>query len=136
MVEGRITSACNSARLEYSIIDRSEFMNELQTSFFILVLLSQVGIFRKSGVKSRIAKLREVIEESMPGDTLDTYDLQQAYDVADMLKQYFRELPDSLLTTKMSDTFVGIFQRKQHIHSNPQYSIIQVLCRESHKSIN
>ena len=25
-----------------------------------------------------------------------------AYDVADMLKQYFRELPEPLLTTKMS----------------------------------
>lgn len=63
-------------------------------------------------MKSRIAKLREVIEESAQGDTLDTYDLQQAYDVADLLKQYFRELPDSLLTTKMSDTFVAIFQCK------------------------
>lgn len=85
----------------------------LFVSGIIYVILSvQVGIFRKSGVKSRIAKLREVIEESTQGDTLDTYDLQQAYDVADMLKQYFRELPDSLLTTKMSDTFVAIFQRK------------------------
>lgn len=71
-----------------------------------------MGIFRKSGVKSRIAKLREAIEESTQDDTLDTYDLQQAYDVADMLKQYYRELPDSLLTTKMSDTFVAIFQRE------------------------
>lgn len=77
----------------------------------LLMCFLQVGIFRKSGVKSRIAKLRESVEESQ-GDTLDGYDLQQAYDVADMLKQYFRELPDSLLTTKMSDTFVAIFQRK------------------------
>lgn len=75
----------------------------------------QVGIFRKSGVKSRIAKLREVIEESTQNSTLDTYDLQQAYDVADLLKQYFRELPDSLLTTKMSDTFVAIFQCKYSV---------------------
>jgi len=43
---------------------------------------------------------------------MDVFDLQQAYDVADMLKQYFRELPESLLTTKMSETFVAIFQRK------------------------
>lgn len=43
---------------------------------------------------------------------METYDLQQAYDVADMLKQYFRELPDTLLTAKMSDTFIAIFQRK------------------------
>lgn len=72
---------------------------------------SQVGLFRKSGVKSRIAKLKEVIEDSH-GDVMETYDLQQAYDVADMLKQYFRELPDTLLTAKMSDTFIAIFQRE------------------------
>lgn len=74
----------------------------------------QIGLFRKSGVKSRILKLKEVIEESH-GDVMETYDLQQAYDVADMLKQYFRELPDTLLTAKMSDTFIAIFQRKQII---------------------
>lgn len=45
---------------------------------------------------------------------METYDLQQAYDVADMVKQYFRELPDTLLTAKMSDTFIAIFQRKFH----------------------
>lgn len=75
--------------------------------------LDQVGLFRKSGGKSRIIKLREQIEliESTP-ECMDIYDLQQAYDVADMLKQYFRELPESLLTTKMSETFVAIFQRK------------------------
>lgn len=62
-------------------------------------------------MKSRIAKLKEVIEDSQ-GDVMETYDLQQAYDVADMLKQYFRELPDLLLTAKMSDTFIAIFQRE------------------------
>lgn len=71
----------------------------------------QVGLFRKSGVKSRIAKLKELIEDSQ-GDVMETYDLQQAYDVADMLKMYLRELPDTLLTAKMSDTFLAIFQRK------------------------
>ncbi|KAH8340532.1 hypothetical protein KR059_000706 [Drosophila kikkawai] len=73
--------------------------------------LDQVGIFRKSGGKSRIIKLREQIEVSdTTAECMDVFDLQQAYDVADMLKQYFRELPESLLTTKMSETFVAIFQ--------------------------
>lgn len=43
---------------------------------------------------------------------MSVYDIQQAYDVADMVKQYFRELPDMLLTAKMSETFVAIFLRK------------------------
>ncbi|KAH8351240.1 hypothetical protein KR084_012201 [Drosophila pseudotakahashii] len=73
--------------------------------------LDQVGIFRKSGGKSRIIKLREQIEVTdSTAECMDVFDLQQAYDVADMLKQYFRELPESLLTTKMSETFVAIFQ--------------------------
>ena len=45
-------------------------------------------------------------------DLLAIFDGHQAYDVADMVKQYFRELPESLLTNKMSETFVAIFQRK------------------------
>lgn len=80
----------------------------------------QVGLFRKSGVKSRIQKLKEVIENSSD-DISETFDLQQAYDIADMVKQYFRELPDTLLTTKMSDTFVAIFQRK-HCFSTTFFS--------------
>ncbi|CAG9855132.1 unnamed protein product [Phyllotreta striolata] len=66
----------------------------------------QVGIFRKSGVKSRIQMLRNKIESNSMID----YTEQQCYDVADMLKQYFRELPEMLFTAKLSETFVLIFQ--------------------------
>ncbi|XP_056646432.1 stAR-related lipid transfer protein 13 [Diorhabda sublineata] len=66
----------------------------------------QVGIFRKSGVKSRIQMLRNKIEYNSMID----YSEEQCYDVADMLKQYFRELPETLLTGKLSETFVLIFQ--------------------------
>lgn len=41
-----------------------------------------------------------------------------------MVKQYFRELPDTLLTAKMSETFVAIFQRK-----------LLTLCHSSEKSL-
>uniref|UniRef100_L7M6I2 Rho gtpase-activating protein 7 n=1 Tax=Rhipicephalus pulchellus TaxID=72859 RepID=L7M6I2_RHIPC len=65
------------------------------------------GLFRKSGVRSRIQKLRS-LHESATGPI--SYEQHQAYDVADLLKQYFRELPDGLLTSKLSDTFLCIFQ--------------------------
>ncbi|XP_050313792.1 rho GTPase-activating protein 7 [Anthonomus grandis grandis] len=65
-----------------------------------------VGIFRKPGVKSRIQALRNVVETSNCVD----YSTQQSYDVADMIKQYFRDLPERLLTNKMSETFILIFQ--------------------------
>lgn len=61
---------------------------------------------------------------------METYDLQQAYDVADMLKQYFRELPDTLLTAKMSDTFIAIFQRKS------DFPLTFDLAAESHRGDN
>ena len=43
-------------------------------------------------------------------DSID-FESLQAYDVADLLKQYFRELPECLLTTKLSETFISIFTR-------------------------
>ncbi|KAK3599497.1 hypothetical protein CHS0354_006631 [Potamilus streckersoni] len=65
-----------------------------------------VGIFRKSGVRSRIQKLRHEIEANP--ESVD-FEQLQAYDVADLLKQYFRELPECLLTNKLSDVFICIF---------------------------
>ena len=72
-------------------------------------LLSQVGLFRKSGVKSRIQALRDMNESSPEGIS---YEGQSAYDVADMLKQYFRDLPEPLFASKLADTFLQIYQCK------------------------
>ena len=90
--------------------------------------LDQVGLFRKSGVRSRIARLKEACEawtapqpagpyfssnadaESSQPDLSVDFDQHQPYDVADMVKQYFRELPEALMTNKLSETFVTIFQ--------------------------
>lgn len=69
--------------------------------------LDQVGLFRKSGVKSRIQALRQM-NESCP-DHVD-YEEQTAYDVADMVKQFFRDLPEPLLTSKLGETFLHIYQ--------------------------
>uniref|UniRef100_A0A8D0KUD6 StAR related lipid transfer domain containing 8 n=1 Tax=Strix occidentalis caurina TaxID=311401 RepID=A0A8D0KUD6_STROC len=69
--------------------------------------LDQVGIFRKSGVKSRIQALRHMNETS-PDHV--NYEGQSAYDVADLLKQYFRDLPEPIFTSKLTDTFLQIYQ--------------------------
>ncbi|XP_062593844.1 rho GTPase-activating protein 7-like [Saccostrea cucullata] len=65
-----------------------------------------VGIFRKSGVRTRIQKLKNEVEANP--DSVNFQELQ-AYDVADLLKQYFRELPECLLTNKLSEVFINIF---------------------------
>ncbi|XP_074486122.1 rho GTPase-activating protein 7 isoform X2 [Sebastes fasciatus] len=72
--------------------------------------LDQVGLFRKSGVKSRIQALRQMNEASGADGGGVNYEGQSAFDVADMLKQYFRDLPEPLLTSKLSETFLQIYQ--------------------------
>ncbi|XP_077165316.1 stAR-related lipid transfer protein 8 [Paroedura picta] len=69
--------------------------------------LDRVGLFRKSGVKSRIQALR-LMNEVSPENV--NYDGQSAYDVADLLKQYFRDLPEPIFTFKLTDTFLQIYQ--------------------------
>ena len=83
--------------------------------------LDHIGLFRKSGVRSRITKLKELCEawslaaaNGCDDDPLQPAPIDfgehQSYDVADMVKQYFRELPEALMTNKLSETFVTIFQ--------------------------
>lgn len=74
--------------------------------------MDQIGLFRKSGVKSRIAKVKAIVETSPDCDSLELFEGQQPYDVADMIKQYFRDLPESLFTNKLAETFIAIFQRE------------------------
>lgn len=74
-----------------------------------LLFPSQVGLFRKSGVKSRIQALRQQCELSP--DSV-SYEDQSPYDVADMVKQFFRDLPEPLLTSKLGETFLHIYQCK------------------------
>ncbi|KRZ75853.1 Rho GTPase-activating protein 7 [Trichinella papuae] len=68
--------------------------------------LDAVGIFRKSGVRSRIQKLKSLCDD--PSAAPVDFDQYQAWDIADLIKLYFRELPDQLLTTNLSETFIYI----------------------------
>ena len=63
-------------------------------------------------MKARIEKLKNQIELNPGKIDLDGY---SAYDVADMLKQFFRELPEPLLTNKLSDTFIAIHKGKYFV---------------------
>ncbi|XP_021266280.1 rho GTPase-activating protein 7-like isoform X2 [Numida meleagris] len=69
--------------------------------------LDQVGLFRKSGVRSRILSLREMNETS-PNNVC--YEGQSAFDVADMVKQYFRDLPEPIFTSRLCESFLHIYQ--------------------------
>lgn len=87
---------------------------KLVTCVFImkeLLFSPQVGIFRKPGVRSRIQKLRELHEN----DEDVQYDTFGPCDIADMVKTYFRELPEVLLTNKLSEIFITICQCKLNV---------------------
>ncbi|KAG9265918.1 rho GTPase-activating protein 7-like isoform X1 [Astyanax mexicanus] len=69
--------------------------------------LDQVGLFRKPGVKSRIQYLRDMVEADPDGFSFEG---QSAFDVADMLKQYFRDLPEPVFSSKLCESFLHIYQ--------------------------
>ncbi|NWY53132.1 RHG07 protein, partial [Chionis minor] len=81
--------------------------------------LDQVGLFRKSGVKSRILSLREM-NETNPNNVC--YDGQSAFDVADMVKQYFRDLPEPIFTSRLCESFLHIYQ---YVPKDQQFQAVQ-----------
>ncbi|KAI1285918.1 GTPase-activating protein CdGAPr [Halotydeus destructor] len=68
------------------------------------------GIYRLSGVISNIQRLRLVFEDEDIPDLNDERISQDIHCVASLLKLYFRELPDPLLTYKLYDKFVHAMQ--------------------------
>ncbi|MCJ8740539.1 hypothetical protein PDJAM_G00060110 [Pangasius djambal] len=81
--------------------------------------LDQVGLFRKSGVKSRIQYLRDMIEADPDGFSFEG---QSAFDVADMIKQYFRDLPEPIFSSKLCESFLHIYQ---YFPKDQQFAAVQ-----------
>lgn len=78
--------------------------------FIRKIAQQEVGIFRKNGVKTRITKLKELIDKNEPINFQNS-DFT-VFDVADMIKLYFRELPECLLTNKLSDILLTNYNSK------------------------
>jgi hypothetical protein len=55
------------------------------------------GLFRKPGVKSQIDHLRTRIETTNSSMEIIKFDEYQPFVVADVIRQYFRELPECLI---------------------------------------
>ena len=71
------------------------------------------GIYRLSGQKGKIMQLRELFNN----DNLNSFinpDQFTLNDVASLLKQYFRELPDALLTSERHDAFLAAVAVPDH----------------------
>lgn len=89
--------------------------------------INSVGIFRKSGVKSRILSLKEQLEK---GSDMNLSEVC-AFDLADVVKTWFRELkPKQLLSQTIIDSFKQN-KKKLTFCSIPdtQRTVLQIILR-------
>lgn len=70
---------------------------------FLKKHLEVEGLFRKSGSVNRQRILRDFIERD---GSCCSCEFAQPHDVAALVKQFFRELPDPLLTNRLTPTFL------------------------------
>lgn len=63
------------------------------------------GLYRKSGLSSKVRELRRLLDES-PEEGVDRLDLYAVHVRASVLKSFFRELPEPLLTFDLYDDFI------------------------------
>jgi len=76
------------------------------------------GLFRKPGVKSKIDRLRSQIETMNEFPTelplgIIKFDEYQPYVVADIIRQYFRELPECLIPPIITRLLCDLLKRKR-----------------------
>ncbi|XP_074652867.1 uncharacterized protein LOC141907189 [Tubulanus polymorphus] len=71
------------------------------------------GIFRLSGVASNIQKLRCAFDENRIPELTEEEYLQDIHCISSLLKMYFRELPNPLLTYQLYDKFASAVQDEE-----------------------
>ncbi|XP_054262613.1 rho GTPase-activating protein 11A-like isoform X2 [Macrosteles quadrilineatus] len=88
----------------------------IETCDYLRDMIETEGIFRKSGVAVRQKELKRIV---MNGGKLSVGGEIKAYDVADLLKLFFRELPEPCIPYMFHDTlqrcFDNIDRRKEAV---------------------
>ncbi|KAG8199000.1 hypothetical protein JTE90_001799 [Oedothorax gibbosus] len=85
------------------------------------------GIYRLSGVSSNIQRLRLAFDEDRPLNLGDPATVHDIHSVASLLKMYFRELPNPLLTYQLYDKFVNAVQSVEDIRLLRVRDVVQQL---------
>ncbi|XP_042895156.1 uncharacterized protein [Parasteatoda tepidariorum] len=93
------------------------------------------GIYRLSGVTSNIQKLRIAFDEDRVPNLVDEAILQDIHCVASLLKMYFRELPNPLLTFHLYDKFVSAVQAEEDLRLLKLRDVVQQLPPPHYRSL-
>ncbi|CAL1265806.1 unnamed protein product [Larinioides sclopetarius] len=93
------------------------------------------GIYRLSGVTSNIQKLRLAFDEDRVPNLLDEAIIQDIHCVASLLKMYFRELPNPLLTFHLYDKFVNAVQADEDMRLLKLRDVVQQLPPPHYRSL-
>jgi len=96
---------------------------------FLRKHLTVEGLFRKSGSVGRQKMLREIAEKE---GTCCSCDFAQAHDIASLVKQFFRELPDPLLTTRLSQAFINCNMLTEQNDSISALALCCILLPDEH----
>ncbi|KAG7282895.1 hypothetical protein CRUP_018395, partial [Coryphaenoides rupestris] len=75
--------------------------------------LQTVGIFRVGSSRKRVKQLREEFDQGMEEVSLD--EEQSVHDVAALLKEFLRDLPDPLLTRELYTAFINSIDTLQRL---------------------
>lgn len=88
---------CTGQPLPQTILEAMRFIRKASSN--------EIGLFRKNGNKARINKLKEIINKN-EAINFQSSDIT-VFDIADTIKLYFRELPECLITNKLSDILLS-----------------------------
>ncbi|GAA5933758.1 uncharacterized protein JCM15063_001410 [Sporobolomyces koalae] len=102
--------------------------------------LESMGIYRLSGTTSRVQRLKNALDRDLEGtDLLSEDNLSDINDIAAVLKLWFRELPEPLLTWELYHQFIDVSKiendRLRHIRlhervnelPDPNYATLKFL---------
>uniref|UniRef100_A0A1A8AP57 GEM interacting protein n=1 Tax=Nothobranchius furzeri TaxID=105023 RepID=A0A1A8AP57_NOTFU len=111
-------------------LEEVPFVVQLCTSEIESRALSVQGVYRVSGSKPRIQKLCQTFE--VQKEQVDLSDLSP-HDVTSILKHFFKELPEPLLTFDLYNDFITVGKAIQHLserETSPEPSDIMNIVQE------
>jgi len=95
------------------------------------------GLLRKSGSQSRQRNIVEELDRtlSQPCDNIVDLSSCQPHDIAALLKQLLRQLPNPLLTNKFIDTFQQVEKIPDRLVQVQVLNLLVILMNSTHRSV-